>query len=92
MGKTQEIAAALPGDVIQITEPGRALMALMIVEETRRTFTRARMPVALPDGSTGFVEYRVQPGHYEVIGPARVVETDTAKARQTMIATLKQGG
>lgn len=92
MAKTQEIAAALPGDVIQITEPGPACMALMIVEECRRTFTRARMAQAGPDGAVGWIVYRVQPGHYEVVGAALVAEPEIAKARQTMIETLKDGG
>lgn len=92
MAKTQSVAAALPGDVIQITAPGPAQLALMIVEECRRTFTRARMAGVQPDGSIGWIEYRVEPGTYEVVGCARAVSAETAKARQIMTQTLKQQG
>lgn len=90
MAKTQDPAAALPGDVIQITEPGKAQQALMVVRECRRTFTRAAMPAPRPDGSLMWVDYRVSPGAYEVVGCARVLDAETAKARETMKATLKE--
>lgn len=90
MAKTQDPGAALPGDVVQITEPGKAQMALMVVEECRRTFTRARMPVVGQDGAVSWVVYRLNPGTYEVVGCARVLWGEVAKARETMIATLKE--
>lgn len=91
MARTQSVAAALPGDVIQITEKGPLFMALMVAEECRRTFTRARMPVPGADGIS-WNEHRVPPGAYEVVGCARLVEATTAKARQTMQRTLKESG
>lgn len=92
MAKTQPLDAALPGDVIQIVEAGPFCMALMIAEECRRTFTRASMPTVRPDGKIGLIEYRVQPGTYEVVGVAKAVESTTAKARETMRRTLAGEG
>ncbi len=91
MAKTQKLDASLPGDVIQITEPGQAQLALMIVVETRRTYTRARLAVMVA-GAISWSEYRVQPGSYEVVGVARAVEAEIAKARAKMVETLKGEG
>lgn len=92
MAKIQSIAAALPGDVIQITDRGPLFMALLLVEECRRTFTRARLAVVGADQQISWVEYRVPPQTYEVLGCVRMLEADTARARETMRATLAAGG
>lgn len=91
MAKIQDPGTVLPGDVIQITEKGPLFMSLMMVEECRRTFTRARMPVPGAE-EISWNEHRVPAGAYERVGTAKLVEADTHRARETMIATLKSQG
>lgn len=89
MAKTQDIAAALPGDIIQITAEGPLFRALMMVEECRRTFTRAMAPNLTANG-VEWLEHRVPAGAYRVVGAACLVERETALARETMKATIKE--
>ena len=89
MAKTQDVAAALPGDVIQITASGALFRALMIVDECRRTFTRARAPNLTANG-VEWLEHRVPAGAYAVVGCAALVEGETGRARETMKATLAE--
>jgi len=92
MAETPDLAAILPGDVIQITDRQDAwFQMLLLVEENRSWGVKAHAMIPTEAGvQTAY--YRVPHGKFARVGTAALVEAEIAKARETMVATLKEQG
>lgn len=90
MAKTPDIAAALPGDLVQITDPqDKWHMAILVVEEARRWGLKTHALVPTPTGVQP-AYYRIAHGKFAKVGTAALVDREIAQARETMIATIRE--
>lgn len=90
MPKQPAQPAALPGDIIQVSDPASPLyLALLVVQDVRRQFTAAGFPVR--GTSDGIVhEYaRLRPNQYVVVGTAALVDGEIGKARRAAVDTAR---
>lgn len=88
MPKSKAKPAILPGDVVQVTDGSPLLGALLIVEEVRPRFVSASA-MTLRDGKPRWLYERLKPGTFVLIGPARMLKPEVARARRLAIETAQ---
>lgn len=80
--KIPEPPAALPGDIVQVTDQSDSwYLALLVVEEARSWGLKAHALLPTAEGVRQ-AYYRLQHGKYQVVGAAVLVEAEIAKARE----------